>query len=157
MEQIYILVSLPLNCKTNIRIEAVDKEVAVFYNNSIVGLRALKGIRYSGNVTVFTSSPWGSASLARISKINMTTIPFITGSDRSLADFSGPISKGAVIGKTFVPADYALTFDITPTGLVSTDANIIHFTPDNTNWGARSCMPSKIFCLLSSLLTLLPV
>jgi len=117
-----------------VRIEAVDRDVAVFFNESIVHLAAITGIRYSGNATVLISDPWVPAALGSISSINMTSISSITGSDRSLATFNGPISKGALIEKAFVPADYALTFDIIPTGLVSDRSSIIHYTQDDSKY-----------------------
>ena len=91
------------------------------------------------------SNPWAPAALASISKINMTSISSITGSGRSLSDFSGPISKGSLIGKAVVPADYAISFDITPTGLVSDLSSILHYTQDYSNIGLQGRIPGMIF------------
>ena len=136
---------MPLNSKTQVRIEAVGKEVAIFFNNSIVHLSAQQGVRISGNATVMMSSPWYPAAIANISSITLTSISSITGSGQSLSDFSGPISKGSLIGKTFVPADYALTFDITPTGFVPNDwSNIIHFTQDYSDSGPKGRIPCML-------------
>ena len=139
-------IALPSDCKTSVRIETVDKEVAIFFNDSIVHLTAVKGIRYSGNVTVFTSSPYYPAALASISAINLTSISSITGYGQNLADFNGSISEGALIEKTFVPANYSLTFDIIPTGLGSrnTLSSIVHFTQDYLNSGPRRQIPGML-------------
>lgn len=112
----------------------------------MVQFAALEGLRYSGEATVWKSSPWMPAAMASISSINMTSISLITGyGGRPLANFSGPISKGALIEKSYVPADYALTFDIIPTGIVlaESESSIIHYTQDISNMGPKGRMPGK--------------
>ena len=81
----------------------------------------------------------------------MTSISSITGYGRSLAaNFNGTISKGVLIEKTFVPADYAMTFDIIPTGLVSgeSESNIVRYIQDTSRWCPGRFMPGKYFDLV---------
>ena len=137
---------MPPNEQTNVRVEAVGNEIAVFFNNSIVQFAALQGLRYSGEATVFKSSPWMVAAKASISPIQLASISSITGyGGQPLVNFNGRISKGALIEKTFVPADYALTFDIIPTAIASAnnESSIIHYTQDNSNIGPKGRMPGK--------------
>ena len=76
----------------------------------------------------------------------------------AIADFPQPLSLNALQDmeplqkqtlsqgvKTFVPADYALTFDIIPTGLVSDWSSIIHYTQDISEWGPKGRTPCKLF------------
>jgi hypothetical protein len=103
--------SLPLNCATRVRVEAVGSDVAIFYNDTIAGFRTFGRERYSGEMKVeapiLASASISFIQLASISKISLL-------SNLSISEYSGPIAPGTVIEKTFVPADYALSFSITP-------------------------------------------
>ena len=43
--------------------------------------------------------------------------------------------------KTTVPSDYAFSFDIIPTGLVSVWSSIMHYTQDYSNIGPKGRIP----------------
>jgi hypothetical protein len=104
-------ISLPLNCATRVRVEAVGSDVAIFYNDTIAGFRTfwrninLGEMKVEAPIRAYAST--SSIHLASISKISSL-------SNLSLSEYSGPIAPGTVIEKTFVPADYALSFNITP-------------------------------------------
>jgi hypothetical protein len=55
-----------------VRLEAVGNYLTVFFNTSLSGITALSGKRFSGNATVFLSSPWLPAASASISTIQMS-------------------------------------------------------------------------------------
>lgn len=137
--------SLPLNEITRVRVEAVGQEVFVFYNTSLVAIKMVTGKRFSGIATVMISNPWPwyDPAKAKISSISMIAISNF--SSRSIGDFAGPISKGVAYEKTYVPPDFALSFNITPTGLASaeSDSNIIRYTQDNIKFGPRAFLPGK--------------
>ena len=46
--------------------------------------------------------------------------------------------------KTFVPPNYALSFNITPTGLVSKLSSILHYTKDNSDNGPLGRIPGML-------------
>ena len=46
--------------------------------------------------------------------------------------------------KTFVPPNYALSFDIIPTGLVSVSSSIIHYTQDRSDKGRKGRIPGRL-------------
>jgi hypothetical protein len=45
---------------------------------------------------------------------------------------------------TTVPADYALSFDVTPLAIQGGWGSIIHYTGDESNAGPKGRMPGKI-------------
>lgn len=125
--------ALPLNVSTNVRVEAVGREVYILYNSSLVALSMMNGTRISGNAIALISNPWESPANAIISSISMT--PISKFSSRSIADYSGPLARGIAYEKAYVPEDFALSFNITLNGKVSGSSSIIHYTQDNTNNG----------------------
>ena len=46
--------------------------------------------------------------------------------------------------KTIVPSNYALSFDITPTGLHTGWSSIIQYTQDDTDTGRRGRIPGRL-------------
>ena len=58
------------------------------------------------------------------------------------SDLNGPITKFAAYEETvFVPEDYSLSFDITPTGTYSEWSSIIHYSGDKTDMGPKGRIP----------------
>ena len=125
--------ALPLNQQTTVRVEAVGREVFVFYNSSLVAIKMVTGERISGNAKLYVSDPWYSPAKAKISTIQMT--PISEFSSRPIADYSGPILTGVAYEKTYVPEDYAISFNITPFDISVGKCSIIHYTQDNTPRG----------------------
>ena len=135
--------ALPPNQQTNVRVEAVEKEVFVFYNSSLVAIMTMTGKRISGNAKRFTSDPWYSPAKAKVSSIRMTAISKF--SSRPIEDFTGPVSTGVAYEKTYVPPDFAISFNITPKRLVTEYTNIIRYTQDNTNHGGKGRIPGRFY------------
>ena len=127
--------ALPLNEQTNVRIEAVGREVFIFYNSSLVAIQTMGAKRISGKAKVMISDPWYTPAKAKISSIQMEAITEFSA--RPIADFEGPISTGVAYEKTVVPSDFALSFSITPTGVVMGKTSIIHYTSKNSDTGGR--------------------
>ena len=92
------------------------------------------------------SNPWYSPANAMISSINMNAISQF--SNRSIADYAGPISTGVAYEKTYVPPNYALSFNLTPMGLVSGWSSIIHYTQDFSNAGPKGRIPGMVPCVM---------
>ena len=134
--------ALPMEFQTSIRVEAVGGDVWVFFNNSIVATMMLYGTKLSGKATLFISSPWESPADAFVSSISMNAISEL--SSRPIADHAGPLVRAIAYEKTYVPPNYGLSFNITPTGLVSGWSNIIHYSQDNTNTGYRGRIPGML-------------
>ena len=123
--------ALPLNAKTSVRFEAVGRDLLLFLNNTLDSVATVSGDRYGGAATVYVSDPWHPSASARIASIKMSAITALTSTPVSAVN--GPLSYGIAYEKTTVPADYALSFDITPTGTVEGWASIIHYTGDGSN------------------------
>ena len=134
--------ALPLNAKTNVRFEAVGRELMVFLNNSFEGYATVSADRISGNATVYVSDPWNPSASANLAGIKMTEIKSLTRVP--LSALNGALKKGVVIEKTTVPADYALSFDVTPLRVIQHWGSIIHYSGDNSNAGPKGRMPGKM-------------
>ena len=69
---------LPLKSQTNIRIEAVGREVRIYFNNTNPTNKTLGGDRKFGNATLYVSDPWSFPAIASISPINLVSIQKFT-------------------------------------------------------------------------------
>ena len=144
-----------MNELTNVRIEAVGRDVYIFYNNSLVTVMMFKGERISGTAYVMLSDPWHSPANAVISSISMVEIEEF--SSRPASDYAGrfsmsktlvssistlsetkvqKITKMGFYERTTVPSDYSLSFDLVPMGIVPGWSSIIHYAKDFNNLNA---------------------
>jgi hypothetical protein len=136
--------SLPLNATTNVRVEAFENEIFLFLNNSFDTMASLSADRIFGAATLFAPNPWSTAALATIGSIQMNEA-FKTLYIASSA-FNGPLSKSAVQENSYVPPNFALSFDIKPSKKVSSMASIIHFVgSESVDLGLFGRMPGMIF------------
>ncbi len=136
---------LPLNVKTNVRFEAAGRELMLFYNNSFQASGQVSADRISGNATVFVSDPWHNSPSANLGNIKMAEIKAVTAiPTRPLSQVDGVVQQLSAYEKTVVPADYALSFDITPLARDNAWTNIIHYSGDGTNGGPKGRMPGMI-------------
>jgi hypothetical protein len=126
-----------------VKVEAVGREMAIFLNNTLTEFKIFSSDRFSGNATVFVSSPWYRPALASISSMNMKAISSLSG--HSSFDYSGPIIPKVILEKVFVPTDYAFTFDITPHSIVSETSSVIHFSLDGSDTGPKGRSPGLSF------------
>ena len=140
--------SLPLLQTTNVRVEAVGSDFLLFLNNTLETQVTIKGIRRFGTAFLYASNPWSIPAMAKIASIQMTPISAITtvGANlRRLSQFA-TINEQLIIARdysgmnTFVPVNYSLSFDITPTGTANW-GNIIHYSGTGSDGGLRSRMP----------------
>ena len=131
--------ALPLNAKTSVRFEAVGRDLLLFLNNTLDSIATVSGDRYSGAATVYVSGPWGAPASARIASIKMSAITALTSTPVSAVN--GPLSNGIAFEKTTVPANFALSFDITPTGTVAGWSSIIHYSGDTSDVGKLGRIP----------------
>ena len=132
------ILSLPLNATTNVRVEAVGRDVFLFFNNTFDSMVTVSADRIFGEATLYASNPWNTPASASIESIQMKSISSLSVS--TAKDFNGLLTKSAVYETTIVPANFALSFDIKPFGTVSGLANIIHYTKDKTNAGGITGM-----------------
>ncbi len=136
--------SLPLNATTNVRVEAFENEIFLFLNNSFDTMASLSTDILFGEATLFAPNPWSTAALATIGSIQMN-VAFKTLYIASSL-FNGPLSKSAVKENSFVPPNFALSFDIKPSGKVSSMASIIHFVGSGSlDLGSLGRMPGTKF------------
>jgi hypothetical protein len=94
----------------------------------------------TAKTTVSIKSTDGSSCGPVIDRIQMAEALTATASN-----FKGPLSQLAVNERTIVPANFALSFDIKPFGVVSNWASIIHYTQDNSNIGPKGRIPGMSF------------
>ena len=129
------IVSLPLNATTNVRVEAVGREVFLFLNDSFDTMATVSADRIFGEATLFAPNPWSTAALATIGSIQMKSI--LKKSFYIADTLHGPLSTFAVQEKTYVPPNFSLSFDIKPLKLISELSSIIHYckTTDMTVGG----------------------
>ena len=137
--------SLPLNATTNVRVEAFGLEVFLFLNNSFDSMCTVSAPRISGEATLFAPNPWSTAALATIGSIQMNETLKQTLYIASSA-FNGPLSKSAVQENSVMRPNFVLSFDIKPSGKVSSMASIIHFVGSGSlDLGLLGRMPGMIF------------
>ena len=142
--------SLPLHATTNVRVEALGREVFLFLNNSFDSMASLSADRIFGAATLFVSNPWQPPALATVGSIQMKSLSALTVTAASV--FNGRLSKFAVYEKTTVPANFALSFKITPFEISSEWSSIIHYSKDKTNMGAGGRMPGMFFLQYNKLI-----
>lgn len=124
--------ALPPNARTAIRMEAVGRDVYVFFNNSLVTLKMTRSDRISAeSAFLYVSNPLHTPAPASISAVTMTAISAL--SSRPVSAFNGPVAPGIAFEKTGVPANYSLSFDIIPKGYLPSWTSILHYTNDNTD------------------------
>jgi hypothetical protein len=111
----------------------------IFLNDSFEGFAKLSRDRISGDATVYVSSPWNPPAIAKVSGIKMAELKSFTA---PVSRVNGVLKKGLAVEMTTVPADYALSFNITPLGVVSGWSSIIHYSGDGSNQGAKGRMPA---------------
>ena len=58
--------NLPLNAKTNVRFEAVGRELMLFLNNTFERYELISADRISGNANVYVSDPWNQPAVANL-------------------------------------------------------------------------------------------
>ena len=135
------IASLPLHQTTNVRVEAFGRDVFLFLNNSYDSMVTVSAERVYGEATLYVSDPWYPPALASIGSIQMKSISSLSFKERAASDFNGLLSQLAVYEKTTVPANYSLSFDITPTDYVSRSASIIRYSQDKTDNGKGGRIP----------------
>ena len=135
------ITNLPLQAKTNVRIEAVGKDIALFLNNTFEGNARVSADRISGDATVYVSDPWHPSASVNLGNIKMTEINGETSTARPVSAINGALKQGSALEKTTVPADYALSLDVTPLRVDQHWGSIIHYSGDNSNIGPKGRMP----------------
>ncbi len=118
--------SLPLNATTNVRVEAVGREVLLFLNNTFDSKIIVSADRIFGEAFLYASDPRYTPASASIGSIQMKSISSLSVSIAK--DFSGLLTKLAVYEATIVPANFALSFDLKPFGIDSSMTSILTYT-----------------------------
>ena len=132
--------ALPINCLTKVRVEAVGRDVHLYLNNTLDSAVQLSSERVFGDAILYVSDPWHPAAVGSISSINMVPITSMTQAIVSHSSTS-TLRRFLTYTRTNIPENYSISFDITPTGIVSSWANILRYTKDNTNAGPGGRIP----------------
>jgi hypothetical protein len=66
--------SLPLNATTNVRVEAVGRNVSLFLNNSFDSMVTVSADRISGEAILYAPNPWSLPAVASIGSIQMKSL-----------------------------------------------------------------------------------
>jgi hypothetical protein len=139
--------ALPINETTTVLLQAIGKDVSLFFNGTLAGYYEAPGTRFSGEAFHYVSSTWARPLVGRLEAITMTANNQTTYNTVSSIQSSGSFAvQPSYKGRVIVPADYTLSFSITPRGTVPEWTNLLHYTRDNTD-GSR--MPS-IYVIPSS-------
>jgi hypothetical protein len=118
----------------------------VYLNGTLAGFFVFPSARITGEAFMFVSDPFYASANALIAniKINQLTesrrekmVPQLSTEFRLSSQY---------FGKMRVPADYSLSFDITPLGLINDWGTIIHFSMDGQDIATKgSRMPGYLF------------
>jgi hypothetical protein len=120
------ILSLPLNATTQVRVEAVGRDVFLFINNTFDSMVTVSADRIFGEATLCVSNPWNTPASASIGSIQMKSISSLSVS--TAKDFNGLLTKFAVYETTIVPANFTLSFDIKPYKSSSRWTSIMQFS-----------------------------
>ncbi len=66
--------SLPLNAITNVRVEAVGRNLFLYLNNSLDTKVTVSAQRIFGEATLYISDPWHTPAQANIGSIQMKSL-----------------------------------------------------------------------------------
>jgi hypothetical protein len=115
--------SLPLNAKTRITVEASDRVLTLYYNETSVAMVILPAVRIGGEAELFSSDSWNAPAKAIIGDIQLKAM----NNSLNNVDLKTPFRlTRRYAGKVTVPPNYAITFDLTPKAIVSNWASIFH-------------------------------
>jgi hypothetical protein len=104
--------------------------------------------RIFGEAILYVSSLWDTPALASVGSIQMNSISS-PSAIRFAKDFNGPLTRLAVYERiTIVPFNFSLSFDLKPFGIITSIANIIHYTQDRTATKTSQGIPGTLFPLL---------
>lgn len=144
--------SLPTKQTTRVRILVFGKTAKVYFNQTLVGVSRTFDERPSGIASVYITNPWNEPAYARLTLFSfreITADPFV---EHPLEETFRLMVKGkSLVRNKFldtveVPQNFNLSFSITPTGTVSTWANIMHFSKSGSNCcESGSRMPAVFF------------
>jgi hypothetical protein len=122
--------SLPLNAKTNVMVQAIDDTFFTYFNGSLVNVLFLATKRITGLAHLFIADPFYPPANALLGNIRLEE----WASSRVASNLSEKMNlEGRYFGRVHVPADYILTFNITPSAIIPRWGSIIHYTKDGTD------------------------
>ena len=126
---------LPLNTTTKVRVEAFGRYVLLYLNKSLDTIATVSADRIFGEATLYVSHPMFTPALASTGSIKMESLSTLSFKSAKKID-SFP-----TIPNVYVPANFSLSFNITPFATVSELSSIIRYCKDNTDIEAGGRMP----------------
>ena len=140
---------LPLRTTTNVRIEAICREILILLNGTIDSRVPLLADRMTADKmpgitpTFWSSYPGMPPSVVNIGPIEITPI------SKFSVDTTSNLRSGLISKKLFVPPNYSLSFDIRPSYMLNDWSNILHYYEDNAPIGLGARMPGTFLCSCS--------
>jgi len=132
---------LPLNVKTRVVIEAIGNQVVVFFNDVYEAYAGFPSERTTGTAHLFVSDPWHPPAKAILGNVRMVASEVPRGTavnnETPLA-----LTYGGVVN---IPANFSLTFEVTPKSIIGGWANILHYTKNGVDNAPISRMPAIFF------------
>jgi hypothetical protein len=121
---------IPIGFTSRIQYNVVGDKVDLIINGTVCNFMTLPGEPFTGNGYLHISNPWSPPANATISNVKMVPISSLTpllSLERPVIETPTKISPRP-FGKVYVPANFSLSFDITPKGTVYVHGSILHFT-----------------------------
>lgn len=140
--------SLPLRATTNVRIEAIGREVRIILNGTIDSRIALSSDRF----TITKPKPMlYVSSYTRVHKPAVANIGSIEMNQISTFSVDAPTNliQGFVSKTIDVPQNYSLSFDIRPSHMLNGWSNILHYYENNARDRQGAKMPGTFLCSCS--------
>jgi hypothetical protein len=129
--------SLQLNSNTRVTVTFNERALKVYLNDTLDSSFWLPGTRYFGLSACYAGDPWSPPALAKFSNVTLSTFPETPSIPVALNGQDYKLSQGNLVGQVFVPQDFSLSFNLTPTGVIGDWASIFHCTANGENNGGK--------------------
>lgn len=111
---------------TLVKIQAIYNQVQIFYNGTSVANQTLSSPRTSGSASLVSGDPSFNLATANLGPISITSL-FVHPLQPNLVSQSTPQN-------VTVPANYTLTFNLTPLVISSGLTNILQYSADKSDF-----------------------
>jgi hypothetical protein len=116
---------IPIGFTSRIQYNVVGDKVDLIINGTVCNFMTLPGEPFSGNGYLHISNPWSPP--ANVKMVPISSLTPLLSLETPLMETPTLISPRP-FGKVYVPANFSLSFDITPKGTVYVHGSILHFT-----------------------------
>jgi hypothetical protein len=133
--------ALAQDVTTNVRIHYHERLLMIYFDDTYEGSVSFSADRASGSATMYISDPWYTPANAQLNDLTLVDTSLTENEASAISALSTATTEGVVVslsectiqfntnyGEVAMPADFEISFDITPRATDANWANIVHFT-----------------------------